>query len=333
MNARSAQTAVVCLLGFMAQARSAELPLPKDGWASWQVDAIENSPAWCCWSSWNEEVAETSTCKLDGDRQGYGTRKHTTTDAVRIYARFANGKIDKLRALAAACPVETKTPIQKLDNVTTDDSARWLVGLAKQHARPAEGHDFDEDVLAALGMHRGAIALDALSSLARTDTDVDTRQHAIFWLAQLRGIAGAEVVVDEMFNDKDPEVRKHAAFAITESKSPRISAELIRQGTTDPDSDVRAQSWFWLSQTAAPIAEEAILAAVKKDQDDHVREQGIFALSQLPDPRATKALIAAAEDRSLSREQRKRALFWLAQSQNDSAVAYLDKVLTGSTAR
>ena len=122
-----------------------------------------------------------------------------------------------------------------------------------------------------------------------------------------------------MFNDKDPEVRKHAAFAITQSKSPRVTQDLIRLGNTDKDGEVRAQAWFWLAHTGAPDSEDAIVAALKKDSDDHVREQAIFALSQLPDERATRALIAAAEDRSLSSEQRKRAVFWLAQSESKGA--------------
>ena len=135
-----------------------------------------------------------------------------------------------------------------------------------------------------------------------------------------------------MFNDKDPELRQHAAFAITQSKSPRVAQDLIRLGNTDKDGEVRAQAWFWLAQTGAPGSEDAIVAALKKDQDDQVREQAIFALSQLPDERATRALIAAAEDRSLSNEQRKRAVFWLAQSESKGAQTYLEKVLMGKGA-
>ena len=50
-------------------------------------------------------------------------------------------------------------------------------------------------------------------------------------------------------------------------------------------------------------------------------------LSQLPGDRAVKALIEVAQDQSLSREQRKRAVFWLSQSESDAAQAYLEKVL------
>ena len=49
----------------------------------------------------------------------------------------------------------------------------------------------------------------------------------------------------------------------------------------------------------------------------------------LPEERATRALIAVAEDRSLTHEQRKRAVFWLAQSEAEGAQKYLEKVLVG----
>ena len=313
--------AACAAFAFAPHAHPADLPLPRDGWASWQVDAVEDAPAFCCWSSWDDRVADSTVCKLDGDRQGYGTRSnHATTDAVRVYARLANGKLERLRTLSAACPVETRTPIQKLDGVATDDSARWLIGLTRRD-------DLEQDVLGSLAMHRGALAFDSLKEIARADTRVETRKHAIFWLALVRGTAGAEIATATMFGDPDPEVRKHAAFAITQSKSPRVAPDLIRLGNSDTDADVRAQAWFWLAHTGAADAEQAIIAALRKDPDDHVREQAIFALSQLPDERGTRALIAAAEDRALTREQRKRAVFWLAQSQSPDALKYLDLVL------
>jgi hypothetical protein len=44
-------------------------------------------------------------------------------------------------------------------------------------------------------------------------------------------------------------------------------------------------------------------------------------------------LIKVAEDRTLSSEQRKRAVFWLAQSEEEGAQAYLEKVLAVSLAK
>ena len=320
--------AVACVtLALAPKTQSAELTLPKDGWASWEVDAVEGAPYWCCWKSWNENEISRASCKLDRDSGNFGSRDRTTTDKIRVYARLAGGKVERLRVLSPACPVETETPIREI-TTTTDDSARWLSSLAKRGAEA--GRDPREQSLAALAMHRGDLAQNELVSIARTDESLESRKHAVFWLAQLRGVSGAKVATDLMFNSKDPDLRKHAAFAISQSKSPSIAADLTRLGNTDKDGDVRAQAWFWLAQTGAANAETAILEALRKDDDHQVREHAILALSQLPDERATRALIAAAEDRSLSQEQRKRAVFWLGQSESKVAQAYLDKVLTGS---
>lgn len=251
--------AAVTALTLAPQARTAELPLPKDGWVSWQVEAVEGAPAFCCWSSWDRRVADTRTCDLDGDSPGYGSRDEAKTDSVRVYARFAKGQLERLRTLASACLVTAKTPIQPIDGIATDDSTRWLAGLRKQGS-------FGEDALASLAVHRGDVAFGTMQRIARDDADADTRKRAIFWLALLCGTPGAELAKTALYNDSDPDVREHA----------------------------------------------------------------VFALSLQPDELAAKALIAAAEDRALPRELRKRALFWLAQSESPVATAYLEKVLLGA---
>jgi hypothetical protein len=252
--------AAAAALALDAQTLAADLPLPKDGWASWQVEASERAPAFCCGDSWDASVGKTRACDLDEGRRGFGTRHNEKTDAIRIYARFIDGKLDRLHTLAAACPVKTGTPVDRLEGIRTDDSVRWLTRVARRD-------DLEHEVPASLAVHQGALALDSLKKLARTDASTETRQHAIFWLAQ-RGSADAEAVIS---------------------------------------------------------------AAMRGDPDGGVREHALFALSQLPDDRATTALIAAAEDRSLAREQRKRALFWLAQSEAEGARQYLDRVLLGAS--
>jgi hypothetical protein len=320
----------MCLAGLTvaSQISAADLALPKEGWASWQVDAVEGAPDWCCWSSWDKQTGTRQACKLDDDRGNRGNRDKSTTDAVKVYARLAGGKIERLRALSASCPAEAATPIQHLGNVAADDSARLLATLAKTDVN-GKDRDLGDNVMAALAMHRGNVAQNALVPLARDDARPETRKKAIFWLALLRGTTGADIANTAMFSDKDPEVRKHAAFSITTSQSPRIASELIRQGNTDKNGDVRAQAWFWLAHTGAAESERAIYAAAKNDMADHVRDQAIFALSRLPEERGTRALISAAEDKSLSNAQRKHAVFWLGQSESPVAQAYLEKVLVG----
>src|SRR5690349_2455842 len=320
-------TTLLLIPALLSQANAAQPKLPRDGWTSWQVASVEKAPAWCCWSSWRDGRDSPITCPLDRE-DGFGVGdRDATTDTVKVYARTKNGKIDRLQVLAASCPVETKTPVQELPDVSADDSARWLATRVREEGVPPDTHrSTGEHALAALAMHSGDVAIREMKSFAQ-DAPVGTRKSSVFWLSMLRGNEGADITSSVMFNDKDAEVRKHAGFAIAQTKSPRAAADLIRQGNTDPVGDVRAQAWFWLAQTGAADAEKAIQIALRKDADEKVREQAVFALSQLPGDRAVKSLIEVAQDQSLSREQRKRAVFWLSQSESDAAQAYLEKVL------
>jgi hypothetical protein len=326
--------AALCLssIALAPRASSAELALPRDGWTSWEVAAADGAPEYCCWSdSRNFRNSARSVCRLDASQQSYGSRDHATTDLVRIYARTSGGKLDRFRALSAACTVETATPMRDLGRVAEDESARWLVDLVKQRGTGADTrHQVEEDVLAALAVNRGNLARDALTGIARNDPRTETRKQAVFWMALLRGQEGADITSAIMFNDKNAEVREHAAFSLSQAEAPRATADLIRLSNTDRDAEVRAQALFWLANTGAPEAENAIFAALGKETDDDVRERAIVALSQLPDARATKALIAIAEDRSQSRELRKRAVFWLSHSESDAAQSYLEQVLTAN---
>ena len=133
---RSISAVALCLasLALAPQARSAELTLPRDGWASWQVAAVEGAPAWCCWSRLQTTFATHRGRPADSttSSDNFGNRDDATTDTVRVYARTAGGKIERLRVLSATCPVEAATPIRDLGNVAEDDSARWLIALAKR---------------------------------------------------------------------------------------------------------------------------------------------------------------------------------------------------------
>lgn len=325
--------ALLLIAAFQSPSDAAEPKLPRDGWTTWQVPAVEKTPAWCCWSSWRQGDVTNIACPLD-DMGGRGVGvsvgdrdRDTTTDAVKVYVRTTAGKIDRLQVLGASCPVETKTPVQEIGDVQADDSARWLTARVKEGEVDSKKHEsIGEHALSALAMHRGKVAADAMAAFAR-NASVETRKSSVFWLSMVRGSEGADITSSVMFNDPEPDVRKHAAFAMAQTKMPRAATDLIRQGNTDKVADVRSQAWFWLAQTGAPNAEQAIGVALRKDADDDVREQAIFALSQLPGDRGVKALIEVAQDQSLSREQRKRAVFWLSQSESDAAQAYLEKVL------
>jgi HEAT repeats len=315
--------AAALFLGVATSIPAADLDLPTDGWTSWDIPAVAGAPAWCCQKP-DRSPAETTVCKLDDRQNGYISSDSETTDAVRIYARFADGKLQRLRALSADCAVQANSEIRKL-SVPEQTSVEWLSGLIGPYGRV--DIRLRNDAMAALAVHRTSLAYDALAGMARRGEQLEVRKNAVFWLALLRGSDGANLTKSLMFGDSDARMREHAAFALTQSRSPRVADDLIRLATTDRDRKVRGQAWFWLSHMGSPQTETAINAALRSETDHHVREQAIFALSQLPEDRATRALIGVVENKALAQVDRKKAIFWLAQTNSDGAIAYLDKVL------
>ncbi len=320
------RAAALCLgsLSLAAAAITAELNVPREGWASWEVPAVEEAPDWCCYSA----SGARQPCALDDQGHGYSSRDDATTDTVRVYARFTDGKIDRLHTLAATCPVESDTQIQEISGVSADESARWLISLVDGRDLDTHRHDrIANDASTALAIHRGDVAHDSLVEIARGDTRTEFRKHALFLLAHLRGLQGAGVATAMMFDDPDANIREHAAFAVSQSKSTHADTDLIRAATTDSSAKVRKHAWFSLALTKSLKTEAAIDAALRKETNSDVREHAIFALSQLPSDRATRALIKVAENKALGREERKRAMFWLSQSDSSAAQAYLERIL------
>ncbi|MBS1240903.1 MAG: lyase domain protein repeat-containing protein [Gemmatimonadetes bacterium] len=93
--------------------------------------------------------------------------------------------------------------------------------------------------------------------------------------------------------------------------------------------ETRKQAVFWLSQEASDEATRG-LAELAEDarQDQDVREQAVFALSQLPHEQGVPSLIKVARTNG-DPEIRRKAIFWLGQSEDPRALALFEELLAG----
>jgi hypothetical protein len=190
---------------------AAELSLPKDGWASWQIAAVDARRTGAAGTNWDHGKATRKTCRLDEDRGNFGSYDHSTTDTARVYAHLTGGKIERLRVVSATCAVEAATPIQDLGTVDADASARLLVPLAKRNPDAGKKDDFQENALAGLALHRGEIAQNTLCGYrARRWRHRDSQEGGVLAraAARCRRCRNCEFL---MFGDPQAELRKHAA--------------------------------------------------------------------------------------------------------------------------
>lgn len=90
----------------------------------------------------------------------------------------------------------------------------------------------------------------------------------------------------------------------------------------------RKQAVFWVSQAAGEkVAGGLSDLATDESEDREVREQAVFALSQLPDDEGVPVLIRVATGNH-SGEIRRKAMFWLGQSDDPRALALFEDILT-----
>lgn len=136
--------------------------------------------------------------------------------------------------------------------------------------------------------------------------------------ASLERLFGAQVADD---------AQGERLMAVSQHPGPRVLPWLSERARHAEDDDERRDAWFWIGQRGGNEALAALRQGLREEADGDVREHIVFAISQLPAAAGVDALIAIVEDRGLPRPLRARALFWLAQSDDDRAFQYLDRRL------
>jgi hypothetical protein len=93
--------------------------------------------------------------------------------------------------------------------------------------------------------------------------------------------------------------------------------------------DVREQAIFWLGVAAGDKVTEGISSIARdRSEEMEVREHAVFALSQIESPSALQKLMEIARSHG-DPEIRQKALFWLAQRDEEEVLALFEEILIG----
>jgi hypothetical protein len=128
---------------------------------------------------------------------------------------------------------------------------------------------------------------------------------------------------------EDGSLGKRAILPAALADSAVIWPELLRIGRDERISrGTRKAAIFWVGQEAADAATAGLKSVAQDDSDDvEIRKQAVFALSQRPKDEGIPALISVVGS-TKSREVKRNALFWLAESNDPRAVELFEKILT-----
>ena len=121
----------------------------------------------------------------------------------------------------------------------------------------------------------------------------------------------------------------HAIFAATLADSVIVWPDLLRIARmTRVPLETRRSAVFWVSQAAEVAATRGLDSLIDEEAADReVREQAVFALAQRPHDESVPTLIRIAQS-NRDPEVRKRAIFWLGQSEDPRALALFEELLT-----
>jgi len=120
-----------------------------------------------------------------------------------------------------------------------------------------------------------------------------------------------------------------AIFAAILADSVTIWPDLLKIAKNeDMSRKVRRSAVFWLGQAAGEAATRGLTDLVDdKSADREVRETAVFALSQRPHDEGVPALIKIAKQNP-DPELRRKAIFWLGQSEDPRALSLFEELLT-----
>jgi HEAT repeat protein len=209
-----------------------------------------------------------------------------------------------------------------LSQVRTDRAVNALDSILRFSKDP----DIQDKAVFALSQHDSPRAQQALRVYAeRAEVPEDAREKAIFWLGQHGSAENAGFLRSLYGRLKSDELKKKVVFSLSQMGG-QDNGKWLLGLARDPSQgiEMRKQALFWAGQAGVPIEQLTGLYATVTDQA--MREQLVFVYSQRDEPAALDKLIDIARHDS-NTALRKRALFWLGQSEDSRAVQALQEII------
>ena len=200
------------------------------------------------------------------------------------------------------------------------------VGALDSILRTSTDRRLQDKAIFALSQQDSPRARQALRVYAeRADAPESLREQAIFWIGQSGG-AESGAYLRELFGRlKGEELRKKTLFSVSQMGGQENGRWLlgVARDRAQP-LETRKQALFWAGQGGAPVADLAGLYGTLDDRE--MKEQLIFVYSQREEPAAVDKLLEIAR-RDPDPELRKKALFWLGQSDDPRAAKALQDII------
>jgi HEAT repeat protein len=210
---------------------------------------------------------------------------------------------------------DMEVQIAALDAVQQMDAERVMPLLRKVLARrDACSVNLRKNALFILAQKSGADREKLLLEVAKSDPSLQVRQDAVFNLSQAKSDAAIDALEDLLLHTDERGVRQNALFALAQSKSER-ARRVVKTFAMSSDAPValRNDAVFQIASSANGDDIAWLKEAYAKSGEQELRSNIMFHIVSRQGPETNKWLVSVLTDPKEPMEQRKNALFHLAQ--------------------
>ena len=214
------------------------------------------------------------------------------------------------------CDNEDDTQVAALNALLSMDADRALPILKKVLARRDEGSlCLRRKAVFMVSQHESSETEDILLAAARSDPDQEVREQAVWWLSQVDSPKAVAALDSILRTSADPVLQDKAIFALSQQDAPKARQALrdfaLRGGVSE---DLREKAIFWIGQGDDPDRLDFLKTLYGQLKPFAARDKILFSVSQIEGRESQRWLIGVASDANEDIELRKKALFWVGQS-------------------
>ncbi|HSE53149.1 MAG TPA: HEAT repeat domain-containing protein [Gemmatimonadales bacterium] len=214
--------------------------------------------------------------------------------------------------------------VQWLSQVDTPAAVAALDSILRSAGDPA----LQDKAIFALSQQDSPRARQALRDFAlRAGVSSDLRQKAIFWIGQGDDPDRVGFLKTLFTQLRDHESRDKILFSMSQVEGRESQRWLLGvAGDVNENIELRKKALFWAGQSDIPSTE--LFTLYEKMPSRELKEHLIFVYSQRDEKAAVDKLFEIARTET-DMELRKKAIFWLGQSDDPRVPAFLERLLEG----
>ncbi len=222
------------------------------------------------------------------------------------------------------CDNEDETQAAALNALLSMDADRAVPILKKVLARRDEGSVcLRRKAVFMVSQHETPETEDILLAAARSDPDREVREQAVWWLSQVDSPKAVAALDSILRSSADPVLQDKAIFALSQQDAPKARQALrdfaLRSNVSE---DLREKAIFWIGQGDDPDRLNFLKTLYTQLKNESARDKILFSVSQIEGRESERWLMQVAGDVNEDIELRKKALFWVGQSDSPGVDLY-----------